>query len=225
MIAAFAGNRKPPAVRRYIGAATLPTRALWKLRWPLLPSPLSPQAPTEGARPLIHPLRGSRDNAFTERQFRDALAQFATGVTIIATRTPGGDYTGFTANSFNSVSLDPPLVLWSLNRKATHIAAFEAAPGYAISVLGHEQGALALRFAQPHADRFEGVGYRLSAGNYPVIDGSVAWFECRHHAVHPAGDHLLFVGEVLACGLQAAPGLVFHQGRFTATPTGPHSHT
>jgi flavin reductase (DIM6/NTAB) family NADH-FMN oxidoreductase RutF len=159
------------------------------------------------------------------RKFRSALGSFATGVTVITTRGLNGELIGNTASSFNSVSLDPPLVLWSLNRKATHIAAFEAAQGYAISVLGHGQAALALRFAQAHANRFEGVAYRVSAGNYPVIEDSVAWFECRHHAVHSAGDHRLFIGEVLACGFAAAPGLVFHQGRFTATPTGPHSHT
>ena len=169
---------------------------------------------------MTHPPRNHRGSVFSARQFRDALGQFATGVTIIATRGPDGRYAGFTANSFNSVSLDPPLVLWSLNRDATNLHAFEATANYAISVLAHDQGDLAQRFAQPHGDRFAGVRHRLGTGDCPLIEGSVAWFECSHHAQHPAGDHVLFIGEVLACGYRTAPGLVFHQGRFLGTAPG-----
>ena len=118
---------------------------------------------------------------------------------MICAPGPDGRFVGFTANSFNSVSLDPPLVVWSLNRRASNLAAFEHAGRYAINVLAHDQADLARRFSRPHADRFAGVGYRLGAAGAPLIDGCVAWFECRHHAQHRAGDHVLFIGEVETC--------------------------
>jgi flavin reductase (DIM6/NTAB) family NADH-FMN oxidoreductase RutF len=161
--------------------------------------------------------RSGRHPAFTDRDLRDALAQFATGVTVIC--APGGEgrFVGFTASSFNSVSLDPPLVLWSLNRSAACLAAFESADHYTINVLGHDQTELAQRFSRPHADRFEGVSYRLGGAGLPLIDGCIAWFECRHHAKHRAGDHTLFIGEVVACARRNGAGLVFHHGRYGAT--------
>jgi flavin reductase (DIM6/NTAB) family NADH-FMN oxidoreductase RutF len=160
---------------------------------------------------------GRPAGAFTERQFRDALAQFATGVTVIAVRRGDGRHVGFTANSFNSVSLEPPLVLWSLNRNSETLAAFEAAPRYAINVLAHDQVDLARRFSRPHADRFEGVAYRLGAADAPLIEGCIAWFECRHHAMQRAGDHVLFIGEVETCERRSGAGLVFHHGRYGTT--------
>jgi len=169
---------------------------------------LTPTAP--GKRPGPLP-------AFTEREFRDALAQFATGVTVICAPGPDGGFVGFTANSFNSVSLDPPLVVWSLNRRASNLAAFEQAGRYAINVLAHDQADIARRFSRPHADRFAGVGYRLGAAGVPLIEGCIAWFECRHHAQHRAGDHVLFIGEVEACARRKGSGLVFHHGRYGTT--------
>jgi flavin reductase (DIM6/NTAB) family NADH-FMN oxidoreductase RutF len=154
--------------------------------------------------------------ASAERQFRDALAQFATGVTIITARAPHG-FVGFTANSFNSVSLDPPLVIWSLAHHSRSLAAFEAAERYAVNVLASEQVALARRFSRPHLDRFAGVAFRLDGTGAPLIEGSVAWLECRHHALHPAGDHMLFIGEVMAAAHRAAPPLLWHGGRFRVT--------
>jgi flavin reductase (DIM6/NTAB) family NADH-FMN oxidoreductase RutF len=159
--------------------------------------------------------------AFTDREFRDALAQFATGVAIICAPGTHDRFVGFTANSFNSVSLDPPLVVWSLNRRATSLAAFEEAEHYAINVLAHDQTELARRFSRPHADRFQGVDYQLGRAGAPLIAGCVAWFECRHHARHRAGDHILFIGAVETCGRSKGVGLVFHHGRFGAThPSG-----
>jgi flavin reductase (DIM6/NTAB) family NADH-FMN oxidoreductase RutF len=154
---------------------------------------------------------------FSERHFRDALGQFATGVAIICARAPDGRYVGFTASSFTSVSLDPPLISWCLGRNASGLAAFEAAERYAINVLAHDQVALARRFAREHADRFAGVRYRIGAAGAPLIEGCVAWFECRHYARHPGGDHVLFIGEVETCERRNDAGLVFHHGRFVAT--------
>jgi flavin reductase (DIM6/NTAB) family NADH-FMN oxidoreductase RutF len=157
------------------------------------------------------------DRAFTERQFRDALAQFATGVTVIAVRRADGRYAGFTANSFNSVSLEPPLIVWSLNRRAENLAAFETADRYAINVLARDQIEIARRFSRPHTDRFASVPFRLGVADAPLIEGCVAWFECRHHAMQRAGDHVLFIGEVETCERRNGAGLVFHHGRYGAT--------
>jgi flavin reductase (DIM6/NTAB) family NADH-FMN oxidoreductase RutF len=152
-------------------------------------------------------------SAITERQFRDALAQFATGVTIITARAPHG-FVGFTANSFNSLSLDPPLIIWSLARRSRSLAAFEGAEHYAVNVLASDQVSLARRFSRPHTDRFAGVAFRLGEAGAPLIEGGAAWLECQHHALHPAGDHMLFIGEVLGCAYRRVAPLVWHGGRY-----------
>jgi flavin reductase (DIM6/NTAB) family NADH-FMN oxidoreductase RutF len=157
--------------------------------------------------------------AVGERHFRDVLAEFATGVTIITTRNREGRIVGFTANSFNSVSLKPPLVVWSLSQAANNRIAFEQCERYAISVLAAGQEDLARRFSRPHADRFDGVPYTLGWADAPRIDGALAWLECRHFAWQPTGDHTLFVGEVVQCSRARERGhpLVFHAGRFVTT--------
>ena len=152
--------------------------------------------------------------AFDSRQFRDALGEFATGVTIICARVREGRYVGLTANSFNSVSLDPPLVLWSLSRRSSSLPEFEAAERYCVNVLSADQTELARRFSRPHADRFAGVGYRMGWADAPLIEGCAAWFECVHHGRHRAGDHVVFVGEVKTCERAKGRGLVFHHGHF-----------
>jgi len=172
-------------------------------------SALTSSSARHGHAPRVSPFNG--------RQFRDALAQYATGVAVICAPGPHGRFVGLTANSFSSVSLDPPLIVWCLNRGATSLAAFEKAGHYTINVLAHDQIELARRFSRPHADRFEGVEYQLGAAGAPLIEGCIAWFECRHYAQHRAGDHVLFVGEVTTCGRRNGAGLVFHHGRFGTT--------
>ncbi|HZQ63477.1 MAG TPA: flavin reductase family protein [Casimicrobiaceae bacterium] len=151
---------------------------------------------------------------FTERQLRDALAQFATGITVICARARHGGYAGFTANSFNALSLDPPLVLWSLHCNATSLGSFQHAERYTVNVLAHDQVALARRFSEPHEDRFAGVKYRLGLADAPLIEDCVAWLECRHYAQQRMGDHVLFVGEVEYCERRPGVGLVFVHGRY-----------
>lgn len=175
---------------------------------PGLPPPSDPATLTRAPAPA---------RAFTEHQFRDALAQFATGVTVICARHGDGRYVGFTANSFNSVSLEPPLILWSLSRRSVSLPAFEAAERYTVNVLSGAQVELARRFSRPHADRFDGVGYRLGWAGAPLIDGCVAWIECSHHAQHRAGDHVVFIGDVHACERGHGSGLVFHEHRYATT--------
>lgn len=156
--------------------------------------------------------------AFNERQLRDVLAQFATGVTIVCAHAPDGRYVGFTANSFSSVSLAPPLILWTLSHRSASLVAFDAAERYAVNVLSASQVELARRFSRPHADRFAGLSFRLGWSDAPLIDGCVAWFECRHHARHRAGDHIVFIGDVVTVERARGQGLVFQHGRFGTTP-------
>lgn len=153
---------------------------------------------------------------FDAKQFRQALSQFATGVTVITATLPDGSFVGVTINSFNSVSLDPPLVLWSLAHTASSMAAFAASTSYVINVLSGDQIELAQRFATPGINRFEALSYSLSRQGIPVLAGSVAWFECRPRSRYPEGDHVIFVGEVERCHSHPHRTLGFHRGRFIA---------
>ncbi|MDB5796767.1 MAG: flavin reductase family protein [Paucimonas sp.] len=154
---------------------------------------------------------------FDSRHFRLALSQFATGVTIITTRLEDGSFLGLTASSFNSVSLDPPLVLWSLATRANSLPVFTDNSHYVINVLAGDQATLAEQFARRADNRFEGVEYELSRTGLPILKGVAAWFECHNRSRYPEGDHVIFVGEVEACAVQPKSALVFHNGSFVAT--------
>jgi flavin reductase (DIM6/NTAB) family NADH-FMN oxidoreductase RutF len=154
---------------------------------------------------------------FDSRHFRDALSQFATGVTIITTRLENGHFLGLTASSFNSVSLDPPLVLWSLANRASSLPVFTENSHYVINVLSADQAALAERFARRIDNRFDGVEFELSRTGLPILKGVSAWFECHNRSRYPEGDHVIFVGEVECCDVSPQPALIFHGGRFVAT--------
>ncbi len=142
---------------------------------------------------------------------------FATGVTIVTARTDEGRFVGLTANSFNSVSLTPPLVLWSLARAAGSMAAFSTGSHYAINILSADQQDLAKRFAARDGDRFSGLQFSLGAGGAPLIAGAAATFECFNRSRYEEGDHVIFVGEVERCAHRAgASPLLFHGGKFYA---------
>ena len=147
--------------------------------------------------------------------FRAALGMFATGVTIVTVRTASGELVGLTANSFNSVSLSPPLVLWSLGKSAASMAAFSAGSHYAINILGADQKQLAERFATKGVDRWQGVAHTYGEHGAPLITGAVASFECMNRSRYDEGDHVVFVGEVQRCQHRtgAAP-LLYHGGKF-----------
>lgn len=151
------------------------------------------------------------------RHFRNALSQFATGVTVITTRLPDGSFLGLTASSFNSVSLNPPLVLWSLSTSASSLPVFTGNSHYVINILAGDQAALAQRFSMRIENRFEGVDFELSHTGLPILKGAAAWFECHNRSRYPEGDHVIFVGEVERCDVSPKPALVFHGGKFAAT--------
>ena len=158
--------------------------------------------------------------SFSTSEFRSALGMFATGVTVVTARNASGAPVGLTANSFNSVSLSPPLVLWSLARSAGSMPAFERGSHYAINILAADQRELAERFASKSIDRFADLDFRDGAGGAPVIDGAAAVFECFNRSRYEEGDHVIFVGEVERCTWRAAAQpLIFHGGRyFTELP-------
>jgi flavin reductase (DIM6/NTAB) family NADH-FMN oxidoreductase RutF len=140
---------------------------------------------------------------------------FATGVTIVTARTPAGVLVGLTANSFNSVSLQPPLVLWSLAQAAGSMPALSTGSHYAINILAADQKDLAERCASGGADRWQGVAYTDGASGAPLLDGAAASFECFNRSRYEEGDHVIFVGEVERCTHRAgAAPLLFHGGRF-----------
>jgi flavin reductase (DIM6/NTAB) family NADH-FMN oxidoreductase RutF len=153
--------------------------------------------------------------SFSSAEFRAALGMFATGVTIVTARAADGALIGLTANSFNSVSLDPPLVLWSLARSAASMAALSTGSHYAINILAANQRELAERFASKDVDRWADVAYTEGAGGAPMLAGAAASFECFNRSRYDEGDHVIFVGEVERC--THSPGaspLLFHGGRF-----------
>ena len=145
---------------------------------------------------------------------------FATGVTIVTARAADGSLVGLTANSFNSVSLAPPLVLWSLARGAASMAALSTGSHYAINILAASQKDLAERFATKDVDRWADVAFSEGVGGAPVLVGAAASFECFNRSRYEEGDHVIFVGEVERCAHQpGAQPLIFHGGRyFTELP-------
>ncbi|MGD9945141.1 MAG: flavin reductase, partial [Burkholderiaceae bacterium] len=146
---------------------------------------------------------------------RTALAAFATGVCVITTRSAERGDVGLSANSFNSVSLDPPLILWSLARTASAMAAFVATRHFAVHILSSDQAHLSRQFAAKGIDRFEGVALERNEFETPLLKDCAARFECEMKYQYEGGDHVIFVGQVLRFTTAPMPPLVFHSGRYS----------
>lgn len=152
--------------------------------------------------------------------FRRVLGHFATGVTVI-TSAQGGHVAGFTANSFASISLDPPLVMVSIGTHNATRAIIEASQSFCVNIMRANQEALARCFATNSPDKYEhfcDAPYHQEATGAPVLDGTLAWIDCRLFASHPAGDHLILLGEVMALDATAGQPLLFIQGKYTQLP-------
>jgi flavin reductase (DIM6/NTAB) family NADH-FMN oxidoreductase RutF len=148
------------------------------------------------------------------RQLRRTLGQFATGIGVLTTRAPDGTPLGLTINSFNSVSLEPPLVVFSLARRMSLLPWFEEASHFGISLLSAGQRALSDRFAGPAQDRFAGVEWFPGPHGSPLLVGACAHFECRNAIRHNGGDHVLFLAEVCHHAAFAREPLVFFGGTY-----------
>lgn len=152
--------------------------------------------------------------AIDTKVLRGALGSFATGVTIVTTRDPTGGDVGLTANSFNSVSLDPPMVLWSLAKTSFSLPAFLASRYFAVHVLAADQEPLSNLFAKRGAEKFAGIALERGEGDVPLLPGCAARFVCRTAFQYEGGDHIIFVGEILSLAHSDRAPLVFHGGRY-----------
>ncbi|MDX2264840.1 MAG: flavin reductase family protein [Hyphomicrobiales bacterium] len=149
------------------------------------------------------------------REFRNALGYFTTGVTIITAVGARGQFLGITANSFSSVSLDPPLVLFSLDRRALSLADFLSTGHFAVNVLSAEQRELSSRFAKAMTDKWSGVDYDIWDHGCPILKGSHAVFECSIAYTYAGGDHVILVGEVQRYAVDPKhQPLVFYRGQY-----------
>jgi len=151
---------------------------------------------------------------FERRDYRKALGQFATGVTVVTARASDGRKVGVTVNSFSSVSLDPPLILWSLSRQTPSFIDFTNATHFAVNVLESRQHHLSRQFSTPLPDKFAGVEFEEGTGGVPLLHGAIAQFVCRKVRQYDGGDHVILVGEVEQYNYNEGEPLVFHSGRY-----------
>ena len=162
------------------------------------------------------------------RKFRNALGKFPTGVVVATARRPSGELIGLTMSSFNSVSLDPPLILFSIHRKAMTFAAWQSVPHYAINVLNEDQEQVSNQFARANANKWEGLTILTGGNGAPMLPNAAVVFECENYAHYDGGDHGIFVGRVEALhehAFTAGRPLVFFEGRYRqlASVAGAHA--
>ena len=158
--------------------------------------------------------------SFDSRQLRNVLGTFTTGVTIVTTRDANGVPHGVTANSFSSVSLEPPLVLWSQALTSRSLPAFRDSDHFAVNILADDQIAISQHFARPQEDKFANMEFTDGLGGVPVLQGTVAHFECVKVAEYPAGDHIIYLGRVERVGHSGRRPLAFAHGRYMV----PYAH-
>jgi flavin reductase (DIM6/NTAB) family NADH-FMN oxidoreductase RutF len=155
--------------------------------------------------------------SFDARGFRDALGRYATGVALVLARADGRPLVGMTINSFASVSLDPPLVLWSMRRDSSSAEAFRAAGAFTVSILAAEHEEIARRCARTDCEKLESLDLVEAASGQPRLADAVVWFDCTVWAAHPGGDHDIFVGQVRGFGTRPGATLLFQDGRFRSS--------
>lgn len=154
---------------------------------------------------------------FDSKQLRQVLGAFPTGVTVVTTVDPAGKPYGVTANSFSSVSLDPPLILWSQSNSSSSHPAFRDSERFVVNIMADDQIHVANQFAKSGVDKFGGVPVRTGLGGVPIIDGTAAYLECRKVAAYPGGDHTIFIGMVEHVERSNRSSLAFGQGRYMVT--------
>ena len=153
--------------------------------------------------------------SFDAREFRNALGCFATGITVVTSKGASGEPLGVTVNSFSSVSLDPPLVLFSLAHVGGHCQEFLSSGKFAVNILTPDQRHLSDRFSMNRDNRFEGIDHLVGENGSPVFESSLAVFECETHAVHEAGDHAVFISKVTNVIMaDKEEALLFHKGQY-----------
>ena len=165
---------------------------------------------------MRHPSTASQE--VTPQQLRDAMATLATGVTVITTLDGSGRPVGLTVNSFSSVSLEPPLILWSLGNGSSCRAAFDLHPFFAVHILAADQQALALQFAGDPSQRFEGVAFETNSRGLPILPGCLGVLECERFETLAGGDHQIYLGKVISTQVSTGgSALIYHQRQFSQT--------
>lgn len=150
------------------------------------------------------------------KQFRACLGKFTTGVTIVTCVAADGERCGITANSFSSVSLEPPLILWNIAKVSRSLQAYLDAGYFAVNILSEGQNELSQRFAKSEPDLFDGVAHELSANGVPILPDTLACLECRTMQIHDCGDHHIIIGEVLEFRATEAKPLLFSDGGYVS---------
>lgn len=163
-------------------------------------------------------MEAASDQGPDSASLRRALGCFVTGVTIVTARGADGRPHGFTANSFASVSLDPPLVLVCVGHETEHFDVYRQCPRFAINVLADSQRAISERFATEHSDRFAGVCWQQGHHGPPILEGCIASLECAAWRRFEAGDHMVLIGRVLACADSMTRPLAYWRGRYRSLP-------
>ncbi|MEN8382827.1 flavin reductase family protein [Acinetobacter radioresistens] len=148
------------------------------------------------------------------RSLRQLLGQYATGITVVTALDVNQRKIGMTANSFTSVSLDPPLILWNIAKSATHFEDFRQAEYFAINILNEDQYLESNHFSKSADDKFEGLDDVDEYMGIPILNKSLTTFVCRQYELHEAGDHYIIVGQIEACRNQMGNPLVFHNGQY-----------
>ena len=172
---------------------------------------------------MVETIANDLPAAIDPAEFRRCLGSFVTGVTVITALDETGAAIGITANSFNSVSLDPPLIVWSLRMNASSFPAYSKATRFVVNILSEEQVDVSNRFAKSGPDRFNGVATTPGISGVPLIDGCSAHLECRTEAIYPGGDHLLFLGRVERIVSSARKPLAFGAGKYMVVHPYDHS--
>lgn len=155
------------------------------------------------------------ESTFDARAFRRALGNFATGVTIITAQDAEGQKVGVTANSFNSVSLDPPLILWSIDKKAHSLGVFQSASHFAVNILAADQIDISNHFARPQEDKFKGFDFAEGTAGMLLLNDCSARFHCERHQIIDAGDHFILIGKVIQFDDFGKAPLLYHQGAYS----------
>ncbi|MCG7200244.1 flavin reductase [Marinobacter pelagius] len=157
----------------------------------------------------------SANTDFDTRAFRRALGNFATGITVVTATAPDGRKAGVTANSFNSVSMDPPLILWSIDKRSSALDIFKASSHFAVNILASDQSDLSNNFAKPQDDKYANVEHLDGLGNAPIFEGVSGYFECETYEFVEGGDHWIIIGKVANFMDAGKPPLVYHQGAYS----------
>ncbi|MFT5335010.1 MAG: flavin reductase (DIM6/NTAB) family NADH-FMN oxidoreductase RutF, partial [Halioglobus sp.] len=155
------------------------------------------------------------------KQFRDALGRFATGVTVVTASDLNEGFVGTTASSFNSVSMDPPLILWSIDKGARSLPAYQNAEHFVVNVLAADQVGMSNHFARQQENKFVEVDYQLNARGVPVLPGCSAVFHCKNRFQYEGGDHVIIVGEVEQFTASERNSLLFHGGAYAVSEKHP----